>query len=350
MVEINDIRVQSEFSNISFSKFKKSEVKKELTNNLLKGHIEPACHWCAEFVCAGHFSDLWDIFLLFFGKHIHVGNPKILIYLQKRFELFKSIMSNSDYITDLHARNNDKLRELFAEIVCVLCLSKKQYSIEPVKINRKEEFDITNLSEHLVADSTKYALYVYKTSDPKELFIAFNEFIYNIEQKNCRKASWWIEWLLEYDLICRKKKQQSKCEERFEYNVLEKHRRDIVWIIWDIFFYFANLNDDRFVINVLSSLLDIFCIKYTTACCKKRRFLLYFGVTLFTEHINRNEPIIADKTVIPNVIANINQIYKDIKKNEESPNMEYLFSNVDDNDNMEKSKKRIEYVNSISLS
>jgi len=349
MIEINDIREPKDFSNTSFSKFKKSEVKKELINNLLKGNVEPACYWGAEYICAGHFSELWEIFLLFFGKHIHVGNPKILIYLHKRFELFKSLISNSDYTTDLHARNNDKIRGLFAEIICVLCLSKKQYSIEHMKINRQEEFDITNLQEHLIADNTNYVLYIYKQKDPRELFIPFNELIYNIEFKNCRKSSWWVEWLLEYDLICRKKKQQSKCEERFEYSVLEKYRQDIVWIIWDIFYYFAHKNDDKFIISVLNSLQSIFCIKYTSACCKKRRFLLYFGITLLTENVNRNEPIINNKDVITNVIANINQIYKEIKKSEESPKMEYLFANIDNKDNLEKSKNRIEFVNSISI-
>lgn len=349
--EINDVRTSPEFKGISFSKFKKTDVRKQLSENMLKGKIEPACYWSAELICAGHYIDVWETILHYIGKHIHLGNPKIVLYLQMRYDIFKNIMTQGHYIDELQLRNNIQLRKLFAEIISTVTLSNKKNSFEPIKINREEEFDMTQMTERLKAPSVKYIEPIFKKEDPKELFIAVNEFAYNIcnERKNMLSACYWIEWVVEFDAICKKRKEFCYCERRQFINVEKKYSRDIIWILWDALLYYNSLLNNTYINKLMDALLTLFSIKYTTASCKKRRYLLYFAVAILTENVPTGIELTTNKGVIQNVVEKINQVYKQIKKNEESPNTEYLFANLEKQNNFEKSIKKMELLNNMDI-
>jgi hypothetical protein len=349
VIDINDVRQAGEFKGITFSKYKKTEVRNKMFENIEKGKIEPACYWCAELVCAGHYMDIWETVLYYTGKHIHLGNPKIIIYLQNRFSIFKNIVSQGHFLDDLQLRNNPTIRKLFAEVICTITLSNKKNSFESIKINRIEEFDMTQMTERLKAPNTKYIEPFLKKDDPKELFIPVNEFIYNIsaECKNMRTACYWIEWLVEFDNVCKKRKEPTYCERRPFVKVENKFSKDIIWMLWEALLDYSAATKNPFIDKIMGSLLDVFSIRYTTASCKKRRYLLYFAVALLTEPVPTNIELINKKDVIDNVVGQINQIYKQIKKNEESPNTDYLFANLEKQNTFERSLKQMEMVNSM---
>jgi len=397
--EINDIRSMNDFKSISFSNYKKTEVKNQLIENMKNSKLEPASYWAAELICAGHFIDVWEIILHFFGKYIHLGNPKMVVYLERRFNIFRNIVSQGIVLNEYDLRNYNNIRKMFAELICILCLSQRKYSIEPVKINRIEEFDISFMTERLKASSDKYIKPVFLSKDPKELFIPMNEFAYHIsnESKNTLMACYWIEWIIEFDILCKTKKSKAQklkkekqkikpdkmegletqfdnqfnesslfathtlfdeiitkepcmCEKRQTYNVETKYKRDIIWLLWDSLLHTCS-NYNPFCNNILQSLCELFCIKYTTGCSKKRRYLLYFAVMLLTEAIPTNIEIIeeSNKPILQSVVDNIDSIYKQIKKNEYSPNTDYLYSNLgEQRSNIENTLKKMEIVNQFT--
>tara|TARA_B100001093_G_C26836783_1_gene1018686 strand:+ start:1938 stop:3008 length:1071 start_codon:yes stop_codon:yes gene_type:complete len=351
---INDVR--SEFKNITFSNFQKSKAKQELIQCIYTSKIENANYWAAELICAGHFLDLWDVILLYIAKCIHIGNPKLPIYLKMRFDNFVSIINTGYSAKILLARNNDKLRKLFAEIICILCFSTKKHNFQNVKLNKAEEFDLTNISNKFKAPNINYVESIFKDDDPKELFIPLNELIYNLSIKNIIEACFWYEWILEYENICKKKKKKSQCQGRIY--APNGHQNDIIWIIWDILFYYSDPTNDKNllqgysnknkqVINkIIKSLYELFVIKYMPTFKKKRKFIIYFAFTLLIEQIKLDINITSQNEKVEAIVSKIDVIYRDIKKNEVSPNTDYLFANVKKT-NIEKTIEKIELINNM---
>lgn len=346
--EIDDIRDENEFKGITFSKFKRIDAKKELLNSLFNGKIEQALHWSAEFICCGGFIDLWDIILNFIGKHVHLGNPRLPIYLELRFNNFKQMVQNGYAGFEINMRNNESIRKLFAEIITIVCISKKKHSIESVKIKREEEFNIVNMSSKLKAPNVQYAASIFKKDDPKELYIAINEFTYHLsnDSLNALEACYWLEWIIEFENICKKKKEVCVCERRPFVKVDEKYQKDSIWIIWDCILN-TKMIKCEVTKKILKSLFELFSMRYTSGSKRKRKYLLYFAISILTEKINVNTTIIENKTTVDNVLKKINLIYKEIKKNEISPPTNYLFTGIEKS-NREKTFEKLEYMNNLN--
>ena len=222
-------------------------------------------------------------------------------------------------------------------------MSTKKPSFENIKI-KQEEFNMISISSKIKAPNILFAQDIYKNGDPKELFIPLNELAYHFKTKNTLSCHYWIEWLIEFDNICRKKKELMKCEYRPFVNVPDKFNKDIIWIVWETIFMFSN---SEVITKILTNLLELFMIKYNFSMKKRRRYLLYFAVELVTESTDLTLNIVKDASMIENIKEKINVIYKAIKKNEIAPKTNYLFNNMESRSNLDKTIEKLDKLNSI---
>ena len=341
-MNINDIRQQKEFGKITFSTYKKNAVIKELTQCILKNKLESAYNWSAELVCAGHYIILWDTILTIIGKYIR--NPTLPIYIVMRFRQFKEIVQNGYVDNELSLRNNTQIRILFGEICVILCNAVKNLGFEMIKI-KPEEFNIPTLTHKFKAPHVRYIEGIFRENDTKEIFIPLNEFAYQLEtNKNFLEACYWVEWIIEYDSISRKKKDPLKAESRTF--APEKFQKDIVWIIWEIITENANTQLHK---RCIESLIELFALKYSYATKKKRRPLLYFAIELLVDNKNSYPDILTPKVkqIIHVIPSNVDKIYKKIKQNEISPKTDYLFHGVDQKSNQEKTAEKLAIFNKL---
>ena len=256
LMEIKDSRTN--FQSITFCNYKKSHVIKELVKSLYYQKLEEAFYWTADLLASGLIIDLWNIYVQFVCKYIHINNPKLPIYIYKKFEEFKMIANK---ISDLELRNNADIRILFFSLTAILCDCKKDSILDNLKFDLK--FDIqTNLK----APNIQYIQPYFKAGDPKEYFIALNELMYHLKDtKNKMDILYWIEWIVEFEQLLIK---------------------------------------------------NLFKIKYTTASNRKKKGILHLAVMFIINDIDYQKKLVENVGIFNNIEQNILITFQQLKKNE----------------------------------
>jgi len=303
-MEIEDSRRL--FKKSTISNYKKTNVIKELEKSIYYHKTEEAFFWTGQLLCSGFIIEIWNLYIYFICKYIHIHNPKIPLYLHKKFTEFKEISESCT--DDFELRNIDSVRVILFSITQILSECKKDTTLDTLKF----VFKFEDVFQNLKAPNVEYVKPYFKEGDPKELFISLNEFVYHlVETKSKIDILYWIDWIIGYDEMLQKKKKPVFCEHR---DFIKTKHLNIIWILFEIFFSFK---EPVILTKVIESLFELFTIKYTPSCNKKKKYILNYCVMLIiTDKIDFNKPIIENTGCFVHLKDNIELIFSQIKKSE----------------------------------
>jgi hypothetical protein len=323
MIELHDKRDPQDFKKITFSKFKKVDVIKELNNNLLNNNLKQSLYWTCELICAGHYIDLWTIILKFYGKYIHVSNPKLIIFLNIKIKLFKNIVDQPKYnIIPLDLRNNNDIRMIFSEIICIMVISKRKHPIIRVKV-KNIDYDLSSMSTIMKSPNFSYIDKIFTSYDPAELHSPLNEFAYALskDQRDLSTSCYWLEWIFGLLKKCKKNNITYKCDLRTFPQVDDKYKTHIIWLFWDIILTESKTRS-QIINKIITETMSVFSLRYSPSITPKYILLIYFAISILCDDICLTNKIITSdqQTYMNNVCLKIDKVYEQIKKNEETDN------------------------------
>ena len=220
---------------------------------MVSSKVEDACYWTAELICSGHYAEIWDTIFLFYGKYVHVANPKLAIYINTKMSKFKENMNNASTAQEqLDFRNEPAFRHMICEIVITLCQSDKKFVLNYASVP-EGDFELVTLKNNLTASDFSRAEKIIKPEDPRELMVTINELQLCLTSKvsSTTRANYWVEWLLDYAKLCKKRKQPCHIQKRDYEFVDSKYQRNIVWLIWDAIQNEANERQSNIIIKVI---------------------------------------------------------------------------------------------------
>ena len=317
---INDTRDLSSFKTETFSGFKKTDVINAVIKSIEAKKIEQACFWTTESIVSGYSLILWEKLINYACKVININNPNLPFFLMKKNKiLYNQINRLNKKDNMLVLRNSQMIRNLFFDVVTTLCSSLKTKRYDKyLKINEKEDFNFDNIKKRLCAEMNILPEHIIKFNDPNELKIIINE-IYTLlknKQFGYERSCFWIMWLMKWESIHKKKKEEWVIIERDIKQVPKKLRGNIVWVLWEIIFEEVKLIKNDNILKQIESLFDIYTRNYAIGKRTSRLPVIFNAVGLLTNEINFNIPIRSNYNVFIQTQCNVNKMFSEIKKNE----------------------------------
>jgi hypothetical protein len=322
--QIVDYRKLEAFKKITFGNYQKTDVLSAFQKSLQNGNGDEACHWMVELLVSGHIEEIWLKILLIVSKSINIANPSLPQYIYYRYSQYINLVTKASFEGEfiIKTRNVQEMRNHLAEIVTILATSSKNIVAKTPKIN-KEEFRIDNFKAQLDAVEYKLVDAIIMAEDPSEVKVVANEIAYRLKENysSFDRCNYWLHWLLEWEKISSKKCGKFQCANRSKNYIKPQFAHDFIWIVWDVIFQEIKQRKSihiNKINNQIRALYEMYCYQFSASNKKKKIFMIVHAFLLLTMEVNWSPPVISNYPIVLQSSANINLLFSDYKKIEQS--------------------------------
>lgn len=317
---IVDNRTAKEFTQMTFTGYKKIDVIKQFEKSIMENNLESACHWLVELHISGRMDNIWQIYFEILSKDIHINNPHLTSWMWLKFKKYCLLIQTFNKGYEYECRNNQEIRNLLIDILVMLTFSTKCNKFnKKVKIGEKDFIQQNYLVKLKHKSSLKINNLITENID-HELKLGLNEIINLIHYGNIKDIIYWYNWLEKLEKLKKKNKIELVVPNTLLKYVSPKLQNHWVWIIWK--YIFSEIPDNQ-VNNEINALYHIYLHKYSNTTRNKKQYILYHAITLLNDDINWKIPLIRDYKYRVQACCNINQLYK-LKKQDKYNVPNYL--------------------------
>jgi len=345
---IIDNRNMKDFSIATFSKYKNIDVIKKFDDSIIRGNLEEACNWLIELHISGKMNNIWEVIFCAISKNINIKNPNLISWTWLKYIKYEKIIKKINKSYEYESRNNQEIRNLFADVITILiCSDKSQIFDKLPKFNNKDLIynnyskKIKFLDQSIIND-----IFPDKNNMDKEFKIGINEIGNQIKNGKIEELIFWCIWLDKLEKSKKKNGMTFICPEIEIKDINKKYQCDWVWSVWYIIL--LNSKHSDILINEINALYNIYKWKYSTATRNKKQYILYHSLLLLKNNINWKIPLIYKYEYRIQACCNINQLYK-LKKMYEIKHIKDDSDNNNNNSYKQINKKAINNKPEINI-
>lgn len=319
---ILDDRIKKNFNVITISNYKKNDVIKSLITAFDNIKVEEACVWAVELHSSGQQEILWKNILLYISESINIDSPYLPVWIWRNYIKFQNLELKFDKKYLIEGRNNQELRNILADVISILVLSRKnnvfiKKNLPKITLN---DFNIVNLEKKIIAKNSYMIVNIVHENDPKELQIGLNEFAICLNNKeiNYMNTIYWLEWLLMYEKECKTHNIKIECGGSKIRDVKDKFYKDWIWYVWHIILKETEYKSEELLSKQILALYKIYKHQFSLSTRRSKMVHIYHAVRFLKDKVNWNIPLIKDYHIRVQICGNINLLYRSVAVSSDS--------------------------------